>query len=86
MDTQSMATISCGATKGDLPMYITWLFNGKEMHSNDNGILITKNGQRISVLSIESVSYDHAGNYTCVARNKAGFVQHSSELKVIGKP
>ena len=79
-----MASISCGATKGDLPMYITWLFNGKEMHSNDV-ISITKSGKRISILTIDSVNYEHAGNYTCVARNKAGFVQHSSELKVIGK-
>jgi hypothetical protein len=83
-DTQSMVSINCGVTKGDLPMIIKWLFNGKELNSGDNDVIITKSGQRNSMLSIEAVNSNHVGNYTCVARNKAGFVQHSSELKVIG--
>lgn len=80
----STTMVSCAVAKGDTPVEINWMFNGSTIHTND-GILITKGGQKISMLSIESVQPRHAGNYTCVARNRAGFVEHTSELKVIGK-
>lgn len=83
-DSSSSTMVSCGVTKGDTPISIVWLFNGNPISTND-GVLITKSGQKISTLSIESVQSRHAGNYTCVARNRAGQVSHSSELKVIGK-
>lgn len=83
-DSLSSTMVSCGVTKGDTPISIVWLFNGNPISTND-GVLITKSGQKISMLSIESVQSRHAGNYTCVTRNRAGQVSHSSELKVIGK-
>ena len=82
-DIMSTTTVSCTVSKGDLPIGINWFFNDLRLSSND-GILITKNGQRISILSIESVQPRHAGNYTCMAKNRAGESQHTSELKVIG--
>lgn len=83
-DSSSSTMVSCGVTKGDTPISIVWMFNGSPISTND-GVLITKSGQKISMLSIESVQSRHAGNYTCMARNRAGEVSHSSELKVIGK-
>lgn len=82
-DMLSTTTASCTVTKGDSPIYIDWLFNGMKISSND-GIVITKSGPKMSILYIESVQPRHAGNYTCSAHNKAGFVEHSSELRVIG--
>jgi hypothetical protein len=82
-DILSAATISCTVTKGDLPIEVNWMFNGNRLKTND-GILIQKSGQRISILSLESVQPRHAGNYTCLARNDAGEMRHTSELKVIG--
>lgn len=79
-----MATINCAVTKGDTPISISWLFNGEPVQSGYNSLLVTKSGQRISMLAIESVRSEHAGVYLCIARNRAGEAQHSSQLKVIG--
>lgn len=83
-DLFSTTMISCAVTKGDLPIDVSWLFNDVEILNSFNGITITKSGQRISMLTIDSVQPAHAGNYSCVARNRAGEAQHSSHLKVIG--
>lgn len=82
-DTSSMTTVSCAVTKGDLPLEVMWLFNGYPVHSAD-GILITKSGHRVSMLTIESVNSRHMGNYSCLARNKAGETRHTSQLTVLG--
>lgn len=84
VDTLSMATINCAVTKGDTPVSISWLLNGEPVQSGYEGVMVTKSGQRISMLAIESVRSEHAGNYSCIARNRAGEVQHSSTLRVIG--
>ena len=83
-DSMSTTIVSCTISKGDLPIDINWFFNGYRLSSND-GILITKSGQKATILNIESIQPRHAGNYTCFAKNKAGEAQHTSELKVIGK-
>ena len=80
---QSTTSVNCAVAKGDPPIEINWMFNGSKLFTSD-GILITKSGQKISFLSIESVQARHAGNYTCVAKNRAGFAEHTSELKVMG--
>lgn len=82
-DTSSMTTVNCAVTKGDLPIEIFWLFNGQPIFTGE-GIIITKSGHRVSMLTIESVNSGHAGNYSCLARNKAREVRHSSQLKVLG--
>lgn len=79
-----MATINCAVTKGDTPISIIWLFNGEPVQSGSDGVIVTKSGQRISMLAIESVRSEHSGNYSCIARNRAGEVQHASALRVIG--
>lgn len=84
VDTLSMATVNCAVVKGDTPMSIGWLFNGAVVQGGYDGITMTKNGQRISMLAIEVVGPQHAGNYSCIARNRAGEAQHTTELKVIG--
>ncbi|XP_040165883.1 Down syndrome cell adhesion molecule-like protein Dscam2 isoform X33 [Anopheles arabiensis] len=85
VDMMNTVSIQCVVSKGDTPIMIEWLFNGNRVTTND-GINIMKSGQKISILSIESVQSRHAGNYTCVARNNAGESQHTSELKVIVPP
>lgn len=83
-DSGSTASVSCIVTKGDTPIDISWMFNGRRL-SVDDGVTITKSGGKISLLSIESVLSRHAGNYTCSARNTAGSGQHTAELQVMGK-
>lgn len=83
IDALNMASITCSVIKGDAPIDISWKFNNSNLFSND-GVIITRSGQRISVLSIETVRSRHAGLYTCVGKNTAGYIEHSAELKVNG--
>lgn len=76
-------SISCIVTKGDIPIDISWSFNGRRIVTND-GVLITKSGHKVSMLTIESVHSRHVGTYTCHAANQAGSVEYSSELLVMG--
>lgn len=75
--------VACLVSEGDLPIEIEWRQNGKDLdHFGD--VSVVKVGKRNSILSIEAVSYENAGNYTCSARNKAGVSFHSAELLVNG--
>lgn len=79
----------CTINKGDLPIETFWIHadtNGVERRlvTND-GIVITRTNQRISMPSIEAVKARHGGNYTCVAKNKGGGTQHSATLYINGE-
>lgn len=78
-----MVSASCTVNKGDLPLDIHWTRNGGRIYTND-GLVVTKTSQRMSVLSIESVRARHAGNYSCVATNNAGVTKHWTFLRVNG--
>ncbi|KAK9880043.1 hypothetical protein WA026_008554 [Henosepilachna vigintioctopunctata] len=76
-----LASATCSVHKGDLPIDIQWLHNNVSV-SNNEGILITMVGKKISTLSIDSVKASHAGIFTCIARNKAGFAHYSAGFNV----
>ena len=79
----------CSVTKGDLPLDIWWAFGEvdsfteKKLNTND-GLVITRTGNKLSVLNIESVKGRHRGNYTCIVSNKAGTTQYSAQLAING--
>lgn len=77
------ATVQCSITTGDLPINFSWHFNGKPIHEL-LGYNVGAFGKKTSVLAIDSVNEDHAGNYTCVASNRAGLASFTSELVVQG--
>ncbi|XP_076173899.1 Down syndrome cell adhesion molecule 1 isoform X37 [Ptiloglossa arizonensis] len=77
-----MVSATCSIMKGDFPVKIVWKFNGRTIDFNDPDVTITRINLRMSALSIESVAARHAGNYTCVATNRAGNVSHSTTLAV----
>ena len=58
---------------------------GKDL-SSDISISTTQLGSSASMLSIESVDYTHSGTFTCKVSNEAGYVAHTTELKVNGIP
>lgn len=75
------AQVTCLVSEGDLPLDINWsFFNTTPLMS----VSITKVGRRASLLLIEPSSYHHAGNYTCVATNKAGSTNYTTALKING--
>lgn len=79
-----MVSATCSIMKGDFPVEIVWKFNGRAIGFNDPDLTITRINRHMSALSIESVAARHAGEYTCVATNRAGNVTHSTTLAVNG--
>ena len=53
------------------------------MTTND-GIVITRTSQKVSLLTIEALKARHKGNYTCYASNKGGVASHSAYLAING--
>lgn len=75
--------MNCVIVQGDFPVNTTWLLNN-EPYYQVNGISVQLNGKRGSSLNIDAVTALHAGNYTCIAVNKAGNVSSSTILVVKG--
>ncbi|XP_066145690.1 cell adhesion molecule Dscam1 isoform X36 [Euwallacea fornicatus] len=75
------ASLNCLVYKGDLPLNISWLHNNSTIHQ-EFGITLIPTGKKGSSLTIDSVSADHAGEYSCIALNRAGFDRHSAVLNV----
>lgn len=76
--------VQCMVTKGDSPIDITWLLNNRTLVHNENQVTILKVSPRLSSLSIESLSHKHRGIFKCIAANRAGLAEFSTELKVNG--
>jgi len=79
-DTVQMA---CTVAKGDKPIRISWNFYGEELSSN-MGVTTTPVGDSMNVLSIPAVGIANRGNYTCVAKNAAGYDTYTAQLLVNG--
>lgn len=77
------ASLTSSVHKGDLPITISWLLNNISIKYSD-GILVSKIGKKVSMLTIESSQENHAGVYTCFAQNRAGSAMQSSSLHVNG--
>lgn len=75
--------LSCYVSKGDLPLRLSWLFNGKPIFAH-LGILTSKFGERSNMLNVPSLTGDNGGVYTCVATNAAGTSNFSTTLNVHG--
>ncbi|XP_068899442.1 cell adhesion molecule Dscam1 isoform X36 [Tenebrio molitor] len=76
-----MAIVNCAVIKGDLPVKIFWKLNGRSV-DNVEGVNIMQTKKRVSQLTIDDVQAHHAGEYSCVASNKAGNTSFSSYLRV----
>lgn len=64
-------------------MEVTWSFNGRPI-SQVFGVTTNAVNKRLSTLSIDSVQAEHAGYYTCIAKNQAGSANYSAYLFVNG--
>lgn len=64
-------------------MSVKWLLNDYHLPAHLN-IATTKFTRHTHVLAIESVTADHAGNYTCIAENWAGKAEYTAPLIVNG--
>lgn len=75
----------CTVSRGDQPLEFAWYFNGEKLIADESQGLSILTNKRRSLLEIEAVSYNHAGEYTCSVSNEAGATSHSSVLVVNGK-
>lgn len=79
-------SVVCVILKGDLPIDISWALNGEPIGQNYPDINIVATTKRNSIMSIDSINAQHAGEYTCTASNKAGATSQSATLAVNGIP
>lgn len=77
------ASIQCTIAGGDWPMKVNWQLNGYNLPEHLH-IATTKFTRHTYALAIESVSAEHAGNYTCLAENWAGSAKYTDTLIVNG--
>lgn len=90
MKLDDSVTATCTIIRGDLPAQIWWTLSDSYESlaeyniSTNDGIMITKAGNKVSLLNIEAVKARHRGNYTCYAKNKAGITMHSAYLAISG--
>lgn len=78
-----MASVTCSIHKGDLPIEIYWFRDNTTLDDSVDGVTILR-GKKLSALSLDSVSFESAGEYTCVAKNRAGVTSFSAVLNVNG--
>lgn len=77
-----VAMANCLVAKGDLPIEIMWTLNSQSV-AFINGITLN-NLKRSSQITIDSVHFEHAGEYTCRAKNSVGATVYSVTLHVNG--
>lgn len=70
----------CSVLQGDPPFRIQWIFKNQPLVTTTN--VRVENTKRTSSLTFEAVNADNMGEYTCVASNKAGFANSSTDLVV----
>lgn len=83
MSTGEAAQVTCSVSSGDLPLEISWSFEGRSV-SDIPGITTMKAGKKASVILIDPISAEHRGNYTCTAKNRAGVSNYTSALHING--
>lgn len=76
-------SLTCSVHKGDLPINLSWLHENVSIGYME-GIMVSKVGQKNSMLTIDSITEQHAGKYTCISENKAGVARSSAQLNVNG--
>lgn len=77
-------TGTCTVLKGDHPIQIEWAFNGEPISRDHPDITIVSTSKRVSLLTIDAVTAQHAGEYTCTASNVAGGTSYSASVAVNG--
>jgi Immunoglobulin I-set domain len=74
--------LTCYVIMGDSPFSFQWLFQNRTIDELYD-VKVEDSAKR-SILSIDSVNAEHAGEYTCKVLNKAGFSTITTKLVVKG--
>ena len=84
--------VICTVTEGDLPIDVQWKFDGLPILTSGGGggggssrqVTVRRIDQYTSLLAISILDTNHAGNYSCVARNKVAEHVRSAVLTIRG--
>ena len=90
--------VICTVTEGDLPIDVQWRFNhlpilplpppppppSPALAAGGGDIQIRRIDEYTSLLAISDLDTDHAGNYTCAARNMVAESVRSAVLTIRG--
>ncbi|EEC17786.1 titin, putative [Ixodes scapularis] len=79
------ASVACVVIGGSEPFHFEWTHNGK-MIVNKASKYVRENMENIATLTIQKVSAEDVGNYTCAVSNSFGKDSHSASLVVEGRP
>ncbi|GAB6033413.1 Down syndrome cell adhesion molecule-like protein 1 [Chamberlinius hualienensis] len=82
LQTGARARLQCVVTQGDLPLTIVWLKDGVSFQPSHLNVQPRKEDEFSSVLTFPSITTAHNGNYTCIAKNSAGFNNLTTQLVV----
>ena len=80
----SYFTVSCAIERGSQPLFFQWHKNGHSINKQSNQIQINSLGNKQSILTIEKVTSNDSGNYTCEVKNAFGEDTFTSQLIVRG--
>lgn len=82
------AFVMCTTASGEMPVSFSWLQDSQLLSPQlaQARRIQVKSDQDSSTLKISTVRLEHAGNYTCVAKNRFGSHLHTAQLVVLGEP
>ncbi|KAL3217072.1 hypothetical protein MRX96_051059, partial [Rhipicephalus microplus] len=75
------SSVTCAVSSGQGPFRFSWLHDGKPLDSRGRATVKVVTDD-ISVMTIDSVTAEDLGNYTCVVSNPAGTGSHTTALHV----
>ena len=71
---------TCFVSEGDTPMLVSWFRDGREVDQS----MVMRIDEVTSLLAISELTSEHAGNYSCVAKNEVAVVSVTATLVVRG--
>ena len=74
----------CTVSSGDTPIHVTWTKDDKPLESI-TGVVVREIDQFTVMMMIGHLTSEHAGNYSCIAKNDAASISESASLHVNGK-
>ncbi|GFU28491.1 titin [Nephila pilipes] len=80
-----LASVTCIAISSNKPLSFMWYKNGQKIDITTSNIRIDNSGE-YSILILDNVSINSAGNYTCTVSNPSGSTSHTAQLIVKAPP
>ena len=74
----------CTVTEGDRPLDVEWHKDGIPVAASKN-VHVKRIDEYTSLLGISYLETDHAGNYSCVAKNAVAKFAKSAVLTIRGE-